>query len=115
MKISKSRVWRWTEGYYNACLQNVQQAVEKYLKAVLLFHRSEFPRTHNIEMLIRKLSDISIDVSIAEEDAELLDTIYIPSKYPLGNALPDFLPDSEICNRCLKVAEKVRENVSPML
>jgi len=23
-------------GYYNACLQNAQQAVEKYLKAVLL-------------------------------------------------------------------------------
>lgn len=102
-------------GYFNACLQNVQQAVEKYLKAVLIFHRSEFPRTHSIEMLIRKLSDIAMDISITEDDAELLDSIYIPSKYPLGNALPDFSPDSEICKRCLEVTEKVRESVLLLL
>lgn len=54
-------------GYCNACLQNVQQAVEKYLKAVLVFHRSEFPRTHSIEMLVQKLADVTIDINITEE------------------------------------------------
>ena len=34
--------------YYNACLQNVQQAVDKYLKATLLYNKSRFASLKHI-------------------------------------------------------------------
>ena len=101
--------------YYNACLQNVQQAVEKYLKAALLYNKSRFPKTHNIEMLSQQLTDLGIEPSISDEEAELLDTIYIPSKYPLGNALPDFVPDKEIGKQCLEIADRLKINISQII
>ena len=35
-------------GHLNACLQNAQQAVEKYLKALIVELSLEFRRTHGI-------------------------------------------------------------------
>ena len=33
----------------------------------------------------------------------LLDTIYLPSKYPLGSVLPAFTPDAHTARQCLAV------------
>ena len=48
------------------------------------------------------------DADLSEEDCELLDSIYVPSKYPLGSVLPDFDPDEEIGKLCVEMAERVR-------
>ena len=40
-----------------------QQAVEKYLKAFLIFHEVELPRTHNIEFLLEQSAKIDRDFS----------------------------------------------------
>ena len=102
-------------GYYNAALQNVQQAVEKYLKALLLFRKLPVRKTHSIDLLNSQLNDAGVDVSLEEEDCLLLDSIYMPTKYPFGSALPDFNPDSEICEQCIKIAEKIKSVVSAEL
>ncbi len=94
-------------GYFNAALQNVQQSVEKYLKAALLCRNVPYQKTHSIEALNRQLKSLGIDAGLSESDCELLDTIYIPSKYPIGSALPDFSPNAEIGRQCLKIAERV--------
>jgi len=98
--------------YYNACLQNVQQAVEKYLKAVLLHRLETFPRTHSIKMLNARLNEVDVSLGLSEEECELLDTIYIPSKYPLGDALPDFRPQEDLAGQCVSIGERVRESIS---
>lgn len=102
-------------GYYNACLQNVQQAVEKYLKTALLARKAAFQKTHSIEALNRQLYNERVETELSEEECELLDTIYVPSKYPLGSVLPDFDPDEEIGMRCIEIAERVRKAVQPLL
>lgn len=94
-------------GYYNACLQNVQQAVEKYLKAVVLRRGLSFRKTHSISTLNDQLEKEGVSIQLTEEDCILLDSIYLPSKYPFGSALPDFDPDEKICQECLHIAEKV--------
>ena len=94
--------------HFNAYLQNVQQAVEKFLKAAVLEQGREFKRIHSIQMLHDQLADMGVKTALSEEDCELLDSIYLPSKYPLGSALPDFYPDEEICRQCVEIAEKVR-------
>ena len=95
-------------GYYNACLQNIQQAVEKYLKAVLLGKNGCAKRTHSIEALVLELQGSGVEKLLAIDECELFDSLYIPSKYPVGTALPDFVPDEAICRQCLEIAERVK-------
>jgi len=100
-------------GYYNACLQNAQQAVEKYIKAGLLANKVTVPRTHNIEVLNLRLQEAGISSGLTDEDCDLLDTIYIPSKYPAQSVLPDFEPDQQISLQCLALAKMAREALEP--
>lgn len=102
-------------GYYHACLQNAQQAVEKYLKAGLLYQLGTFPRTHSVNMLSARLGDTGASVNLSEEECELLDTIYVPSKYPVGDALPEFCPNQEIGLQCVAIGERVRQSIRALL
>jgi HEPN domain-containing protein len=102
-------------GLFNPCLQNTQQAVEKMLKAMLLEFAIKFKKTHSINELVMTLAENDLDINLAEEDRELLDSIYLPSKYPLGSILPDFEPDEQICKNCIAIAERVKESVLTLL
>lgn len=51
----------WVLGFH------AQQAVEKALKAVLSFHRVEFPRTHNLSMLLALLRRAGLPLPSHEE------------------------------------------------
>lgn len=96
---------------FNPCLQNAQQAVEKLLKALLIESSIPLQRIHSINMLVRILAEKGITTGVTEAECDLLDAIYVPSKYPLGSALPDFEPDAAICHQCLETAERVSELV----
>jgi HEPN domain-containing protein len=100
---------------FNPCLQNTQQTVEKLLKACLTEQGQKIRKTHSINELVAMLAVLGCDVGIDEEECDLLDTIYLPSKYPLGSVLPDFSPDSELCQRCLAIAEMVSKNVNALI
>lgn len=100
---------------FNPCLQNAQQAVEKMLKALLVEFSVKFKKTHSINELVMLLAENHLDINLAEEERELLDSIYLPSKYPLGSILPDFEPDDQICKNCIAIAERVKESVLAFL
>jgi HEPN domain-containing protein len=102
-------------GHLNACLQNCQQAVEKAMKAVIIGQGLVFRKTHNIHELNEILRASAIDLGLSAEDCNLLDAIYLPSKYPLGSALPDAEPDAEICRICLQIADKVSSSAKRYL
>lgn len=57
------------------------------------------------------LVDHGVGVCLTEDDCDLLDSIYLPSKYPLAGALPFFEPDDALCMRCLSLAQAVLEQV----
>jgi len=96
---------------FNPCLQNVQQAVEKWLKALIVESSLKLKRTHSINELRNTLVAGGIDIDITEDECDLLDSIYLPSKYPLGGVLPDFEPDLEICMRCIAIADRINASV----
>jgi len=100
---------------YNPSLQNAQQAVEKMLKAVLIESHERPRKTHSIGELMTALGQRNQVLAITEDEAELLDSIYLPSKYPLGNVLPDFEADQTLCQRCLDIAERIRDSVALLL
>ena len=105
----------FSHGHLNACLQNAQQAVEKYLKAVIVERDLEFRRTHSIRELIGLLTPQGITLSVSEDEMDLMDSIYIPSKYPVYSALPQALPDPAICREALSIAEKVKDLATGIL
>ena len=100
---------------FNPCLQNVQQAVEKMLKALLVESATKIKKTHSINELVSLLAENGLNVDITEDDCDLLDSIYLPSKYPLGSILPDFEPDLQTCKKCIDVAERVWDSVTDLL
>jgi HEPN domain-containing protein len=97
---------------FNPCLQNVQQAVEKMLKALLLESGGKLQKTHSIGELVILLSQRGLSVPLEADECDLLDSIYLPSKYPLGSALPDFEPDRAVCDQCVGIALRLRQAVA---
>lgn len=98
-------------GLYNPSLQNSQQAVEKYLKALLIEKAAGLTRTHSIRELSGLVSDLGAQLTMSDDDIDLLDSIYLPSKYPAFSVLPRFMPDQSICKHTLEIAQFVRQEV----
>lgn len=100
---------------YNPCLQNAQQAAEKALKALCVESSVKLRKTHSILELRDVLENRSISVEISDEECEFLDSIYLPSKYPLSSALPNFEPGIETCKKAIQIAERVIDFVKRYL
>jgi len=79
-------------GLFNACLQNIQQASEKHLKSLLIEKGTGLIKSHSIRQLIHALAEHQITITMSEDEIDLLDSIYLPSKYPLMSVLPRFMP-----------------------
>jgi len=94
-------------GLLNACMQNAQQCVEKALKALVIEHGLEFRRTHSIQELARQLAAVGLDSGITEDECDLIDALYLPSKYPMAGAMPDLATDAAIGEQCRDIAERV--------
>ena len=94
---------------YNPCLQNVQQAVEKALKAVLVEQIAKIKKTHDILEIKQLLASNNIEVDLSDDECDFLNSIYIPSKYPLGSILADYEPDEKVCRTGIEIAEKAMQ------
>lgn len=55
---------------YNPCLQNVQQCVEKSLKAILIEKSIKLQRTHDILELRKLLIAENIEINIDENECD---------------------------------------------
>ncbi len=102
-------------GLFQASAWSALQAVEKYLKAVIVERGMQFRRTHSIRELVAILAEQDIDVSISDDEMDLMDAIYVPSKYPIYSALPHTIPDPTICHNALNIAHRVRKIISATL
>ncbi len=100
---------------YNPCLQNAQQAVEKMLKAALVEKSVQFKKTHSINELTQLPAKNKILIDLTPEDCDLFDSIYLPSKYPLGSVLPNFEWDEKTCRRCIETVEKLESSIARIL
>lgn len=60
---------------------HAQQAAEKAIKAVLIKENIDFPRTHNLRILLDKIPP-EINLPTAMEDAAILTDYAVSARYP---------------------------------
>lgn len=100
---------------YNPCLHNIQQSIEKALKSLFMEKLIPFKKTHNIMELKTILERNGISIELTEDECDFLDSIYLPTKYPIGSALPFFYPDKNICKDSISLAERVIKEVRSLI
>ena len=88
-----------------------QQAVEKYLKAFLIFHEVEFPRTHNIEFLLEQSAKIDRDFSGIDID-ELSD-FGVNIRYPDDYYIPEINEVRFYYDLAKRIKSLVLEKIKP--
>jgi len=96
---------------YNPSLQNSQQAIEKLLKACFIEKRIKLQKTHATTLLVETLESLGYYFAISHDDIDLIDSIYLASKYPLGSVMPDFDPDEAVCQTCLDIARTIQNDI----
>jgi HEPN domain-containing protein len=88
-----------------------QQAAEKYLKALLVRHQIEFPRTHDIAKLVDRLATVNRNLAESLRDADALTPFGVEMRYP--SDAPEVLPGREI--EAIETARRVRDTVKMSL
>jgi|BEDMetMinimDraft_2_1075160.scaffolds.fasta_scaffold06277_5 Uncharacterized conserved protein related to C-terminal domain of eukaryotic chaperone, SACSIN len=92
-------------GLFRLAAYHFHQAVEKLLKAYLLFKRGEYPFIHSISRLLIEILKIDDDfIFLKEKMIFKLDKYYTGSRYP-----PLLKVKEEDAKEALEIAQKVRE------
>jgi HEPN domain-containing protein len=84
-----------------------QQAAEKYLKALLVRHQIEFPKTHDIAKLLDRLATVNPSIAESLRDADALTPFGVEVRYP--SEAPEVLAGGE--TEAIDVARHVRDAV----
>lgn len=90
---------------------HAQQAVEKYVKAVLVLSQLEFPKTHDIEKLLNVLDERNPALARELRPAEWLTPFGVEARYP--SDAPEMRPGEEI--EAIETARKVKNAISEFI
>ena len=82
-----------------------QQAVEKYIKAFLVRHQVEFPKTHNLTELLGLVHSVSPRLAASLEETEVLTPYGVEIRYP--GDFPEVEPGQE--NTIFELMRRARE------
>jgi HEPN domain-containing protein len=88
-----------------------QQSAEKYLKAFLVWHQIEFPKTHNIEVLLGLAGKADDKIREILQEAMVLTPYGVEFRYP-GDYPEVTRTDAE---RALWIADRVRSEIRSRL
>jgi HEPN domain-containing protein len=86
---------------------HAQQAVEKYIKAFLVWHQIEFKKTHDIALLLRSLATADPGVSTILAEAVELTPYGVEYRYP--GDYPDVTSVDE--EKSVRLATLVRREI----
>ncbi len=97
--------------YLSATGFHLQQAVEKFLKALLVRHQIEFPKTHDLGKLLDLLTSVEAPLVEALESLTGLNTYSVEARYP--GDLP-VVSRAEV-EEALQLTREAREKVLAVL
>lgn len=85
-----------------------QQIAEKSLKALLVYHKVDIPKIHNLNKLLLMCGVYEKDLLKYKKEVILLNEYYIESRYP-GDMLEGFGADD--AKTAVESAEKIRHEI----
>lgn len=88
---------------------HAQQCVEKYLKALLVYHQVDFPKTHDIEKIL-SLMPAGVSVALSKVETDVLTQYATAGRYPGWRTIT--LAEAR---HAAKVAQRVRRDVRKIL
>ena len=88
-----------------------QQAFEKYLKALLVRHQIEFPKTHDIAKLLDRVAAVNANMAESLRNADALTPFGVDMRYP--SDAPELLPGGE--TEAIDMARRVKDAVMTSL
>jgi HEPN domain-containing protein len=105
--LSAARLILSADGPYDTACYHAQQAVEKYLKALLAFASdAPIPRTHNLEDLCSLCLEALPSWDPPGADVVALTPFAVESRYDF-----EFWPEKGEAEAALRLAERVRSSV----
>jgi len=94
---------------WDAVCFHAQQAVEKFLKALLQHHEIVFPKTHDLSDLLDRILAVYPDLVLYKDDLEWLTTFAVQVRYPGESANHD---DAQ---RCLMIMKQAFAAINPIV
>ena len=95
------------EVFLNAIAFHSEQAAEKYLKAFLAWHEVDFPKTHDLDLLLDLVQTVDKPMAGMLRDVIVLTPYGVELRYP-GDR-PDATPGD--AREAVELAGKVREAI----
>ena len=92
-----------TEYYTSTICFHAQQAVEKFLKAFLVFHDIDFPKTHDLDFLLLECQ--KIDKEAFEIDLKSLTDFGVSTRYTDDFYIPEVKETLEYRDIALEIKE----------
>ena len=90
-------------------LFHLQQAVEKSLKAVLIYNKIEFPKTHKLDILIDILAENNINIEI-DDDLIILNDYAVEARYDyIGETFDNIVETTEKVEDLIKKVENMKK------
>jgi HEPN domain-containing protein len=101
----------------NTVLFHCQQCIEKCMKALLEEHEVQVPKIHSVVRLFGIITEnIELNLKVDEDALNLIDDIYIDTRYPTGlGLLPSGFPSKKEAAEVLKITENIYDNVMQYL
>jgi HEPN domain-containing protein len=99
-----------TSGPYDTACFHAQQAVEKYLKAVLAFAGSPIPRTHDLEDIYNLCVATAPALALDRMELSILTPYAVQLRYDMA-----FWPDQPTAQQALATVARVRAAVLSVL
>ena len=96
---------------YETASFHAQQGAEKALKALLIRHQVEFPKSHDLGELLRLAEPIAVGISQELGDAERLNRHAVDTRYPTSGPPVD----RDQARRDLTLGARVRDYVRDLL
>jgi HEPN domain-containing protein len=99
-----------SEMFSSSICFHAQQAVEKFLKAFLVYHDIDFPKTHDLDFLLlecKKINDKIFDIDLGS-----LTDFGVSVRYPDDFYIPDKEQTFFFRDISLKIKEIVEANIN---
>jgi HEPN domain-containing protein len=95
------------KNFFSAICFHCQQAAEKYFKAFLTWHQIEFPKTHNLVLLLVLITSVDPSLEASLNEVVVLNPYGVDTRYP-GDVLEITRKDVE---EAVRLAERVKEEI----